>query len=245
MSSSRSAKPFRRLRHARRPVCAAAADDRRHMGYHFRFQGGGAEGRALCNTFTTAGIRHEHADARTAPLWETPTVDKKSDFLADRPKEGAAALKYQRYIHDYCRTIRSVDDQIGRVLDYLEENGLMDNTLIVYNLPIRDSCWANTVSTTSVSVRGVVPHAADHGVARAYPSRYVCGSWCRIRLCPDAARRRRRGGPDGNGRRLLQPLFRSGKARGWRTSLYYQYYDYPAVGSVRAHVRHPAPIVSS
>ncbi len=33
----------------------------------------------------------------------------------------------------------------------------------------------------------------------------------------------------------LQPLFRSGKARGWRTSLYYQYYDYPAVGSVRAH----------
>ena len=32
-----------------------------------------------------------------------------------------------------------------------------------------------------------------------------------------------------------RPLFRSGKARGWRTSLYYQYYDYPAVGSVRAH----------
>ena len=41
--------------------------------------------------------------------------------------------------------------------------------------------------------------------------------------------------PDGMDGVSLQPLFRSGKARGWRTSLYYQYYDYPAVGSVRAH----------
>ena len=30
------------------------------------------------------------------------------------------------------RTIKSVDDQIGRLLDYLEENKLMDNTIIVY-----------------------------------------------------------------------------------------------------------------
>ena len=43
------------------------------------------------------------------------------------------------------------------------------------------------------------------------------------------------GVPDGMDGVSLQPLFRSGKARGWRTSLYYQYYDYPAVGSVRAH----------
>jgi arylsulfatase A-like enzyme len=41
-------------------------------------------------------------------------------------------LKYQRYIKDYLATIKSVDDNIGRVLDYLSENDLEDNTIIIY-----------------------------------------------------------------------------------------------------------------
>lgn len=40
--------------------------------------------------------------------------------------------KYQRYLKDYLRVIRSVDDSVGEILDYLEENGLMENTVIVY-----------------------------------------------------------------------------------------------------------------
>ncbi|MCK5470539.1 MAG: DUF4976 domain-containing protein, partial [Cyclobacteriaceae bacterium] len=40
--------------------------------------------------------------------------------------------KYQRYMQDYLACIRSVDDNVGRVLDYLDENGLRDNTLVVY-----------------------------------------------------------------------------------------------------------------
>jgi len=40
--------------------------------------------------------------------------------------------KYQRYMRDYLACIRSVDENVGRVLDYLEENGLADNTLVVY-----------------------------------------------------------------------------------------------------------------
>ena len=40
--------------------------------------------------------------------------------------------KFQRYMQDYLATISSVDDNVGRVLDYLEENDLEDNTLVVY-----------------------------------------------------------------------------------------------------------------
>lgn len=40
--------------------------------------------------------------------------------------------KYQQYMRDYLRVITSVDRNVGRVLDYLETEGLMDNTLIVY-----------------------------------------------------------------------------------------------------------------
>ncbi|RED95671.1 sulfatase family protein [Marinoscillum furvescens] len=43
-----------------------------------------------------------------------------------------ALWKYQRYMKDYLRCIKSVDDNVGRVLDYLDESGLAENTLVVY-----------------------------------------------------------------------------------------------------------------
>ena len=39
--------------------------------------------------------------------------------------------RYQRYIKDYLACIKSVDDNIGRVLEYLDEHGLAENTMIV------------------------------------------------------------------------------------------------------------------
>ena len=40
--------------------------------------------------------------------------------------------KYQRYMKDYLRCIASVDDNVGRVLDYLDQSGLAENTIVVY-----------------------------------------------------------------------------------------------------------------
>ncbi len=40
--------------------------------------------------------------------------------------------KYQRYIKDYLRCIAAVDDGVGRLLDYLDESGLSDNTIVIY-----------------------------------------------------------------------------------------------------------------
>ncbi len=40
--------------------------------------------------------------------------------------------KFQRYMQDYLGTIRAVDENVGRLLDYLEANHLMENTMIVY-----------------------------------------------------------------------------------------------------------------
>jgi arylsulfatase A-like enzyme len=39
---------------------------------------------------------------------------------------------YQRYIKDYLKCVASVDDNVGRILDYLDETGLSDNTIVVY-----------------------------------------------------------------------------------------------------------------
>lgn len=40
--------------------------------------------------------------------------------------------KYQRYMQDYLGCIAAVDENVGRLLDYLDESGLSDNTMVVY-----------------------------------------------------------------------------------------------------------------
>ena len=41
--------------------------------------------------------------------------------------------KYQRYVKDYLRCIDSVDENIGRLLDYLDKSGLAENTVVIYS----------------------------------------------------------------------------------------------------------------
>ena len=41
-------------------------------------------------------------------------------------------LSYQHFIKRYIRCVRALDENIGRVLDYLDKNGLSDNTIVIY-----------------------------------------------------------------------------------------------------------------
>lgn len=50
----------------------------------------------------------------------------------DRDLDELALWKFNRYIRDYLSTIQSVDDGVGQVLDYLKENNLEENTIVVY-----------------------------------------------------------------------------------------------------------------
>ncbi|UKJ09319.1 sulfatase [Solitalea lacus] len=43
-----------------------------------------------------------------------------------------AIWKYQRYMRDYLRCVQSVDDNVGRLMDYLNANGLDENTIVIY-----------------------------------------------------------------------------------------------------------------
>ena len=57
------------------------------------------------------------------------------DFKSHWPsmnKKEKMQWKYQRYMQDYLGTISSVDDNVGRVLDYLDESGLAENTIVIY-----------------------------------------------------------------------------------------------------------------
>ena len=51
---------------------------------------------------------------------------------SDLKGEELVRWKYQRYMRDYLRCVRSVDNNVGRLLDYLDESGLAENTIVVY-----------------------------------------------------------------------------------------------------------------
>lgn len=61
-----------------------------------------------------------------------PVMDEFKKRYPTMTDKDLAKWQYQRYMQDYLGTIKSVDENVGRVLDYLEANNLMDNTIIVY-----------------------------------------------------------------------------------------------------------------
>ncbi len=48
------------------------------------------------------------------------------------PDEQYKRIAYQRYLKKYLRCVRGVDDNVGRLFEYLDKSGLMDNTVIIY-----------------------------------------------------------------------------------------------------------------
>lgn len=67
--------------------------------------------------------------------WIAAYNKKNKDFLENINQlshDEIVRWKFQRYVKDYLRVIKSVDDSVGEILDYLEKNDLLDNTMIIY-----------------------------------------------------------------------------------------------------------------
>ncbi len=66
--------------------------------------------------------------------WDAHYVPRNRKFRAKKlTGDALTRWKYQAYMKDYIRCIKSLDEQIGRVLTYLKDNGLAENTIVVYS----------------------------------------------------------------------------------------------------------------
>ena len=150
--------------------------------------------------------------------------------------EALNAWKYQRYMQDYLACIQSVDDNLGRLLDWLAANGLAQNTVVIYT-----------------SDQGFF--LGDHGL---YDKRFMYEPSLRMPLLVRWPGQIRPGSVDEamvinpdfaptfmdlaglavpadmQGRSLV-PLFRGQRPSDWRTSMYYRYYHDPGHHNTRAH----------
>ena len=66
-------------------------------------------------------------------IWES-YYDSVSTAYRNSNLKGKDLLewKFQRYLEDYLGTILSVDESVGKILDYLDNNGLSENTIVIY-----------------------------------------------------------------------------------------------------------------
>ena len=65
--------------------------------------------------------------------WLSAYTPKNDAFRESMPTGRELGIwKFNRYIKDYLRTIQSIDDGVGEVLDYLDKNNLSENTIVVY-----------------------------------------------------------------------------------------------------------------
>ena len=140
---------------------------------------------------------------------------------------------YQYFIKDYLRCVASVDDNVGRLLDYLDERGLTDNTVVVYTsdngMFQGEHGWVDKKMMFEESLR--VPFLIR------YPGEIAAGSHAdelaiNLDYAPTLLEYAGQSVPaDIQGRSLL-PVLSGNAPADWRTAFYYQHFDIHSDGEL-------------
>jgi arylsulfatase A-like enzyme len=150
--------------------------------------------------------------------------------------EALNSWKYQRYLQDYLACIQSVDDNVGRLLDFLDQSGLAKNTVVIYTSDqgffLGDHGLYDKRFMYEASIRmpfivrwpGVIKAGSVPEAMAINPD--FAPTFMDLAGLPTPA--------DMQGRSLL-PLLKSETPPAWRTSYYYRYYHDPGDHNTRAH----------
>jgi len=150
--------------------------------------------------------------------------------------EALAKWKYQRYIKDYLRCVASVDDNMGRFLDYLEASGQADNTIVVYTSDqgffLGEHGWFDKRFMYEESFSpplliqwpGVIePGSVNTDLVSNLDFAETFLDAAKVDVPEDM-----------QGTSML-PLFTDPDKAEWRKSAYYHYYEYQGVHSIKRH----------
>ncbi len=149
-----------------------------------------------------------------------------------------AEWKYQRYMRDYAKVVKSLDRNVGRVIDYLREHDMLDNTLIVYTSDqgfyMGEHGWFDKRFMYEESMRTpLVMHLPKSLKKRGDIKELVQN----IDYAPTFLDMAGLNVPqDMQGESLLPLLKEDKEVTDWqRQSLYYHFYEYPGEHQVRRH----------
>jgi len=169
--------------------------------------------------------------------WDTAYGPKNEAFRkANLTGKALIQWKYQRYIKDYLRCVQSVDDNLGRVLDYLDESGLAKNTIVIYSSDqgwyLGDHGWydkrwmyeESLIMPLLVRWPGVVkPGSVNTDIVSNLDFAETFLDIAGVKIPKDM-----------QGASLV-PLLKGRTPKNWRTHFYYHYYEFPGAHNVARH----------
>ena len=144
--------------------------------------------------------------------------------------------KYQRYIKDYLRCIASVDDNVGRILDFLDRSDLAKNTVVIYTSDqgfyLGDHGWFDKRFMYEESYRMPLMVRWPGRIKPGSVNTDLVSNLDFAETFLELAGAEIPGAMQGHS---LVPLLTGKTPANWRRSLYYQYYEFPGPHSVRRH----------
>lgn len=154
-----------------------------------------------------------------------PIIDLKSPVPPGLSEDEEVRWRYQRYIKDYLRVIASIDDNVGRMLDWLDDEGLAENTVVVYTSDqgffLGDHGWFDKrlMYEESLSMPFLV----------RYPAMVAAGSSCdeialNVDVAPTFLELAGVEVPAEMQGESIAPLLRGESPDDWRQSMYYRYW---------------------
>jgi arylsulfatase A-like enzyme len=181
--------------------------------------------------------RSDAARAQTMTIEHHLTPkDLKKDPPKDLKGKALKHWKYQRYIKDYLRCVASVDDNVGRLLDYLDASGLAENTMVIYTSDqgffLGEHGWFDK--------RFMYEECLRMPLAIRYPKTIKPGGVnqdlvLNLDFAPTFLSLAGVDVPGEMQGQSLMPLLGAQVPADWRTSIYYHYYEYPSWHMVKRH----------
>ncbi|MBK9935021.1 MAG: sulfatase [Cytophagaceae bacterium] len=180
----------------------------------------------------------ERMNSEQRKVWDETYGKMNQEFIKKYPQMADVdkmKWRYQRYMQDYLGCIASVDEGVGKVLDFLRESGLDENTIVIYTSDqgfyLGEHGWFDKRFIFDQSFKtpllvkwpGVIkPGSKNTQMVQNldYAQTFLEAAGIK----PPA---------DMQGESLI-PIFK-GKGRNFRDAAYYHYYEYPSVHMVKRH----------
>jgi arylsulfatase A-like enzyme len=169
------------------------------------------------------------------PILDAIGADFKANWSAMSDKE-KMQWKYQRYMQDYLACISSVDDNVGRMLNYLDESGLTQNTMVVYTSDqgfyLGEHGWFDKRFIYDESFKTPLlirwPNQIKPGITNDEMVQNLDFAQTFLEAAQIQA-------PDDMQGKSLIPLLKGNNEQWNRDAVYYHYYEYPGFHMVKRH----------
>ena len=173
---------------------------------------------------------------RQKKVWKSYYDPITKDFLMSDLKDDELYLwKFQRYMQDYLACIQSVDENVGRVLHYIDDHGLRDNTLVVYTSDqgfyLGEHGWFDKRFMYEESFRTPLMMRLPKGYSLKGEVRVLVQNIDYAATFLEIAGIQVPGDIQG---KSMKPLFKQENVT-WRDALYYHYYEFPNEHMVKKH----------